>query len=104
MSLQTTVPAFRNSFLLPGFESLKFLASLLMQASADNRMLMQIENSKQNVGCCCTWREAVLIMLCYVSFVYFWISVFQLGQLEVEIAVSGSPEGECRFLLLGFCF
>lgn len=70
-----------------------------MHVSTDNRMLMQIENSKQNVGCCCTWREAVLIMQCYVSFVCFWISVFQLGQLEVEIAVSGNPEGES-----GFCF
>lgn len=75
-----------------------------MHVSADNRMLMQIENSKQNVGCCCTWGEAVLIMQCYVSFVYFWILMFHTGQMEMEIAVSGSPEGECRFLLPGLCF
>lgn len=67
-------------------------------------MLMQIESSKQNAGCCCKWGEAVLINQCYVSFVYFWILVFQLGQMELEIAVSGSPEGECTFLLPGFCF
>lgn len=76
MSLQTTVPAFRNPFLLPAFESLEFLASLPMRVSTDNRMLMQIENSKQNVGCCCKWGEAVLIKQCYVSFVYFWSLVF----------------------------
>lgn len=32
----------------PALESLKDLANLLMHVSADNRMLMQIENSKQN--------------------------------------------------------
>lgn len=68
MSLQITVPAFRN-FLLPAFESLKLLASLLMHVSTDNKMLMQIENSKQNVECCCKWGEAGLIKQCYVSFV-----------------------------------
>lgn len=96
------MPAFRN-FLLPAFESLKFLASLLMRVSTDNRMLMQIENSKQNVECCCKQGEAGLIKQHYVSFVYFW-DIFQLGQMEVEISVSGSPGGECRLLLPGFCF
>lgn len=32
----------------PGLESLNSLASLLMHVSADNRLLMQTENSKQN--------------------------------------------------------
>lgn len=35
-------------FSLPALDSLKGLANLLMHVSADNRMLMQIENSKQD--------------------------------------------------------
>lgn len=57
-----------------------------MHVFIDNRMLMQIENSKQN-----SW---VLLQMgggclnkAYSSFVYFWILVFQLGQIELEIAV-----------------
>lgn len=49
------------SFSPPALESLQGLASLLLHVSADNRMLMQIENSKQNGWVVLQWGEAVLI-------------------------------------------
>lgn len=108
MSLQTTVPAFRNYSFLPAFESLKFLTSLLMCVSTDNRKLMQIDNSKQNVGCYCKWGEAVFIKQCYVSFVYFG-DMFQLGQMEVLCFSWDKWRWKWQFQVVleenaGFCF
>lgn len=104
MSLQTTVPAFRNSFLFPAFESLKVLASLLMHASTDNRMLMQIENSKQNSWVLLQMGEGCLnkaVLLFIYLLLDFSVSV---GTNRTGNCSFGSPEGECRFFLPGFCF
>ena len=48
MCLQTTVSSFQKFFFFLCSWIFKNLASLLMHVSADNRMLRQIENSKQN--------------------------------------------------------
>lgn len=67
MCLQTTVSSFQKSFFPPSaLDSLKGLANLLMHVSADNRMLMQIENSKQNGWVLLQIGEGCLNRQCFV--------------------------------------